>query len=214
MKTRLFSLVAAVLLLAGCAHPSAIKLPTTAAVAAPIQAAGSHTIKATASNARAVKLAQAAVKTGIKAGSADAQALAADTQETADELAQVKVQLAAANAALDQLSAQLLTAQKQVDALAADDKTVHARLNVTQKVLKETAGELTAARKELATDHRHAFEDELLIALFDLVAITAAGATLETLFRGVLSAALTMLAGAWHLAWTWILRLLPLAAAV
>ena len=98
-------------------HPPAhIALPSTMPVKRAVAVAVVHTDKAVASNARAAVLARKAVETGIAAGSQDALDLVAESQATADELIQVKVQLAAADQTIDTLTAQLLASQKQVDA--------------------------------------------------------------------------------------------------
>ena len=129
------SLVA--LFLVGCAHPAApIRLPSTAAVARPLAAAATHTAKATTSNARAEQLAQAAVKTGLAAGSVQAQELAVDTRDTGTELAQATLQLGVTTTAMDQLTRQLQGDQRQIDTLAAHDRATTARLATTDKVLK------------------------------------------------------------------------------
>ena len=133
MTKRLFAALAGVLLLAGCAHPTPppIRLPTTTAVRAPIAAAR-------ASNAHAVRLAAQASKHGIAAGSEEARELSLATATTDSQLGQ-------ALARVDQLTAQLLAAQNQVDALTKHDAYETALADARQKRLVATREALAAA---------------------------------------------------------------------
>ena len=147
------------LLLGGChAVPQKVTLPTTTAVRAAV-------VVAQQSNARAVRLAARAQKSGLVAGSADAQALVLATTTTAD-------QLAAALGQIDLLSAQLLRAQARVDQLnryAADQK---ARADKAEAALAVADRAKWHARETLAA-----------VLFLGLLAVGLAGAQIETVLR-------------------------------
>ena len=121
MKTRRLSLLVAALLLSGCAHPSAIRLPTVAAVRAPILAAQKSVARAVAIDRQEQVIIVAAQSRGLAAGSAQAKQLLTlgVAREQAD--AQTQEQLTRAVYKTGDLERALAADQAKVDALARDD---------------------------------------------------------------------------------------------
>lgn len=137
LLTTLAWIPAFALLLSGCAHPAphAITLPTATAVAVPIKRATFIAARAAQDNTRAEQLAADAFRNGLRAGSFEAKQLSSFTGATGEGLAQVRVQLATADAAVDKLSAQLLDKQKEVDAQTARVATLTAQCNEAVKTI-------------------------------------------------------------------------------
>ena len=119
----LFAAILTAAVLCGCAHPAprAISVPSVVPVRAAIAVA-----KAT--NVRAEKLAAKAVKVGIVAGSADAQALVLATTTTDSDLAKALSQV-------DQLTAQLGTVQQKVDAQTTQLADLTTKYNAAVKTI-------------------------------------------------------------------------------
>ena len=111
-------------------------------------------------------------KVGIAAGSADAQALVISTAATDSKLADALAQV-------DQLTAQLLAKQSQVDALARHDAVETARANRAEKALAVADAAKWHAR-ELAAG----------VIIFGLILVSLIGSALEDILRKAESFAL------------------------
>ena len=133
MKTRLLAILAPALLLIGCAHPSAIKLPTVAAARVPIQAAQKSVARAVAIDKQEQVIIVAAQTKGIAAGSAQAKELStlSAAREQAD--AQTQDQLTQALYKTGDLDRELAADQVETDALAKADATKTQELRLLER---------------------------------------------------------------------------------
>ena len=109
------------MLLIGCAHPSAIKLPTVAAVRAPIVAAQKSVARAVAIDKQEQVIIVAAQTKGIAAGSAQAKELSTLGAERVLADTETENQLTQALYKTGDLDRELAADQVKIDALAKDD---------------------------------------------------------------------------------------------